>query len=82
MGYIDADYDGFNDANEKCVLYWSTDPANSWARCVTRTGLGENDYTAFNDTVGSYALYFDPDDSDRIDQVELGGINKMSSQAG
>jgi len=75
MGYIDADGDGKNDANEQSVMYWSIRPEEGFRRCYTRLGEGtaNSDYS----NTDTYAVYYDGDD---FHALELDGINKMASQ--
>ncbi|MBQ5994957.1 MAG: type II secretion system protein [Clostridia bacterium] len=79
MGYVDKDRDGKNDANEPCVMFFSTHPEQEWNRCRTRQADGS--YTAANSNnltnTKSYAVYYE---DGSIKEMELGGINKMASQ--
>lgn len=76
MGYIDADGDGKNDANEQAVMYWSVRPEQGFNRCITRcgAGTGNSDYSS-SDT---YAVYYE---GETFHSLELDGVNKMACQS-
>ena len=78
MGYIDANGNGYNDAGERCVMYFSTNPATGFLRCKTRKDLAGS-YTGTGYSEDTYALYFDSEGA--LKQLKLEGVNKMACQS-
>ena len=88
MGYIDANDNGRNEANEQAVIYWSIRPEEGFTRCKTRFGEGNSsDFYATTNAdysdADTYAVYFEKDASGNVDfhSLELDGVNKMACQS-
>ncbi len=76
LGYVDEDGDNENDPAENCVIFYSTDPANTWKKAQTRTKEGV--YRGQNPTDATNALYYDANGN--CQQIEVNGLNSMASQ--
>lgn len=76
LGYVDKDGDNESDSNEGCVIYYSTDPENTWQKAQTRTKEGV--YRGQNPMDPTNALYYDSNGN--CQQIEVECLNSMASR--
>lgn len=89
LGYIDANKNGKNDADENAVMYYSTNPTYEWYFCKTKTAVNSETYinqggsSMFNSGssagMATAALTFD-ESTGEFKTVAVTGINSGASQ--